>query len=75
MNVIKLLSCKRFQKVPFTPSTLTRLADGFKFIQFGESFQKAPFSVTKTKMPMTQAASIFLQWNKHQRVECIQMQN
>ena len=28
----------------------------------------------KTKTPKTQAACIFLRWNKFQKVECIQMQ-
>ena len=28
----------------------------------------------KTKTPKTQAAYIFLQWDKNQRVECIQVQ-
>ena len=28
----------------------------------------------KTKTPKTQAACIFLRWNKSQKVECIQMQ-
>ena len=38
---------QRFQKVPFLLSTLTYLAGVFKFIHFGEGFQKAPFSDTE----------------------------
>ena len=44
---IWLLSRKRFQKVLYSPSTLTHQADFFKFIHFGERFQKVPFSVTE----------------------------
>ena len=44
--VIWLLSHKRFQKVPFSPSTLTYLAGVFKFIHFAERSRKVPFSVT-----------------------------
>ena len=47
IEIIWLLSRKRFQRVPFSPSTLTRLAGVFKFIHFGERFQKVPFSVTE----------------------------
>ena len=46
-ELIWLWSLKRFQKVPFSPSTLTHLAGVFKFIHFGERFQKVPFSVTE----------------------------
>ena len=35
-------------------------------------FSKSPD--LKTKSPKTQAACIFLRWNKSQKVECIQMQ-
>ena len=35
-----------FHKVPSSPSTLTRLTGVFKFVHFGERFQKVPFSVT-----------------------------
>ena len=31
----------------FSPSTLTYLAGVFKFIHFGERFQKVPFSATE----------------------------
>ena len=37
----------RFQKVPFSLSTLTHLAGVFKFIHFEERFQKVPFSDTE----------------------------
>ena len=37
----------RFQKVPFSPSTLTHLAGVFKFLHFGERFQQVPFSDTE----------------------------
>ena len=47
-----LLSRKRFQKVPFSPSTLTHLAGVFKFVHFGERFQKAPSSVTEDAVLM-----------------------
>ena len=41
------MSCKRFQKVLFWLSTLTHPAVIYKFIPFGEHFQKALFSVTE----------------------------
>ena len=34
----------------FSPSTLTHLAGVFKFIHFGERFQKVPFSVTENAL-------------------------
>ena len=47
-EIVWLLSRKRFQKVPFSPSTLTQLAGFFKFIRCGERFQKVPpVSVTE----------------------------
>ena len=44
-KIIWPLSPKRFQKVSFSPSTLTHLAGVFKFIHFGEHFRslKTPF--------------------------------
>ena len=46
-RVTWLLWHQRFQKVPFSLSTLTHLAGVFKFIIFGERFQKVPFSDTE----------------------------
>ena len=43
-RVTWLLWRQRFQKVPFSLSTLTHLAGVFKFIPFGERFQKVSFS-------------------------------
>ena len=37
----------RFQKVPFSLSTLTHLAGVYKFIHYRERFQKVPFSDTE----------------------------
>ena len=41
-------SRQRFQKVPFSPSTLTHLAGVFKSVHFVERFQKVRFSVSAT---------------------------
>ena len=46
-RVTWLLWRQRFQKVLFSLSTLTHLAGVFKFIHFGERFQKVPFSDTE----------------------------
>ena len=47
-GVTWLLWRQRFQKVPFSLSTLTHLAGVFKFIPFGERFQKFRFRTPKT---------------------------
>ena len=47
MAVVTLTFSKSSVFRPFSPSTLTHLAGVFKFIHFGERFQKVAFSVTE----------------------------